>query len=535
MSSSADVAEAPIVVDDAVPAPPPAEQTTASGRAAQGRFARAKALVTAHPFAVGLVVFLIALGARLALILSARLFGDEINVWELARGIASGKDFPLLGQSITGGGAKNPGPLVYYMVAPVFFFTSAPEAGNALVALYGALAVVVYWHALRAEFGDIGALLAALLMACSPWSTLYADRMWNPNLVGIFVSTAFAAACRLRRAPSLGAVVVLFMSIGATLQLHMSAPIVWVALLPLFVPTMKRWRWTWLPIAVAATLVLYVPMFIHELRTHWSNTLTFLHESASNASDDYVRTPLWAFRLLTLDITYHQMHGYWGPHSEAEMVRFLLKGDTDFQYGPLRWFFLALSVVFAVFALLVAAVVAWGREGRRGSHPFFWAAVFGLVANTALLGISHKGLHGHYVQELLPFYFVAFAALGRWAEASVRRAVLVFTAGVLVCVGGVDAAVWVSQINDGRNGLLTMRRLIAAIEREDPRATRASISTGFRSRAEFAYNHLTELDKAHPFHFDPGDQYRLLMSNQPAPRGGRPILKTYPVTLYKMR
>jgi hypothetical protein len=481
-------------------------------------------VVAAHPVATGLALFTLASLTRLALISTSRFTTDEIEEWSAACRLVSGKEFPLLGPAIASGAAKIPGPLLYYVGAVPLVFTRAPEACFGFIALLGAAAVVIYWQALRGYFTETGALLAGVMMACSPWSTLYADRIWNPNVVGPFVALAFWAACRVRRSPSLFAVVVLFMSMGAALQLHMASATVCLALLPIWLPSTRRWRWYWPIVATGATALLYIPLFIFELRTGGSNTLAFFHQTATGTNDDYVRVPLWAFRLLTLDISYHQLHGYWGPLTEGQMFSFLLHGNADFIYGPVRWFLLALSIVFAVSALVLAGVRAWTGSARREPHPFFWAATVGLVANTALLGADHKVIHGHYVQELLPFYFVVFAALGDWAAtARQRTAGLVFGAALLVAVGGVDVAVWNSRTLDARNGLSTMRQVIAAIEKEDPNATRASITVAYRSLSAARLNELTALDRTRPFHFDQGDQY------------GRVILQTGPVTLYRMR
>jgi hypothetical protein len=485
--------------------------------------------------AAGVAIFTLAAATRLALILTSHFMGDQVLFWNAARKIAHGIDFPLLGPSITGGRARHPGPLLYYVLAIPLLFTSAPEACNAFVAILGAAAVVIYWQSLRSYFGEIGSLLAALLMACMPWSTLFADRIWNPNLIGLFVTAAFWAACRLRRQPTLGAAVLLFMSMAAMPQFHMSAPMVWLALLPIWIPSVRRWRWHWALVAMLTGASLYVPLITFELRSHWANTLAFIRETSSNGSLDYRRVPLWAFRLLTLDVSYDQLHSYWSPHSEGEMFSFLLHGNSDFRYGPRRAFLLALSVAFAAFAVGVAVWCAWNRTGRRKPRPFFWAAVVGLVANTALLGFTHKTVYGHYVQPLIPFYFVAFAELGRWASRSERTSAAVWTAALLVCIGGVDVATWISRRMDARNGVTTIRRVIAAIEADQPNATNIQIGFDFFKGSTSGYNALASLDPKRHVAFASGGQYRLVLRERPAPSGATPILKTGPVTLYRMR
>jgi hypothetical protein len=328
----------------------------------------------------------------------------------------------------------------------------------------------------------------------------------------------------------------------------MSAPVVWVALLPIFLPSVRTWRWYWPLVGAAAVGVLYAPMLIHELRTGWSNTLAFIHETSTNTSTDYKRVPFWAFRLMTLDISYLQLKGYWYPQTEQAMRDFVVRGatpgvhacpfqcsghDADFHYGPVRWFFFGLSYLFAACALALAGVRAFRDGARKGPHPFLSAGLVGLAANTALLWVAHKELHGHYVQLMLPFYFVAFAALFDWASERAWTFWLASGALLLVCVGGVDVARWESSTLDARNGLGTARSVIAAVRREDPGATRASITVGYRSLSAERLNWLTGLDKEHPLHFDSGNQYRLLLADAPAPKGTRTVLSLGPVTLYR--
>jgi hypothetical protein len=406
------------------------------------------------PRRVGLLLLLPACATRLALIYTSRFNGDELHFWEAASGIANGTSFPLLGPSITGGGASHPGPLFYYLMAIPVFFSKAPEASNAFVALLGGFSVLLYWSALRPYFGLPGSTLAAVMMSCMPWSTLYSDRIWNPNALVFLVAVAFWAACRLRREASLAVLILLVMSSAGMPQFHMSTPMVWLALVPIFLPSVRKWRWYWPLVAFACAAVLYVPMLIHEHRTHWENARLFLSETGANTSDDWKRVPAWAFRLLTLDISYHQLHSYWGQHTEAEMLAFLAHGSSDFGWSPERRFFLGLSVIFAGVALAVWLVRA-SKEGRHGpARIFLTAALVGLAANTALLGFAHKPVYGHYVDCLLPFYFVAFAELGR-AVTDWRGKWLVHGVAALVCVGGIDSTLWVSRELDARAGLGT--------------------------------------------------------------------------------
>jgi hypothetical protein len=481
------------------------------------------------PRRIGLALLLLACATRLALIYTARFNGDELTFWEAASGIANGTSFPLLGPSITGGGACHPGPLFYYVMAIPLLFAKAPEACNAFVAILGGVSVLLYWSALRAYFGLAGATLAAVMMACSPWSTLYSDRIWNPNALIFFVALAFWAACRLRQEPSLPVLILLFMSAAGMPQFHMSTPMVWLALTPIFLPSVRKWRWYWPVVAFACAALLYVPMLLHEYRTHWENARLFLSETGANTSDDWKRVPAWAFRLLTLDISYQQLHSYWGQHTEAEMLAFVIHGSSDFRWSPERRFFLGLSVLFAAFALGVWVVRAW-KGGRHGAAWIFLsAALVGLAANTALLGLAHKPVYGHYVESLLPFYFVAFAVLGR-AASEWRGQLLVYGVAGLVCVGGVDATLWVSRELDARGGLATIYGSIAAIKADRPESSSASLSYSYRVN-EQAFAAVADLSGG-KLSLRGGPRYRLMLRDEAPPAGSKLVQRLGSVTLY---
>jgi hypothetical protein len=495
------------------------------------------ATLSSRPYIVGLALFVVACCTRLLLIGTARFLGDEIEQWEMATRIVKGEEYPLLGREITtmAHSPHLPGPIFFYLMALPLFISRAPEACNAMVAVLGATATVIYWSALRPYFGLLGATFAAFFMACMPWSSLYADRIWNPNAVVIFVAIAFYAACRVRRKPSFGGVVLLFVSAAAIPQFHLSAPVVWIPLIPIAWPSIRKWRWYWPLVGVVCAAALYVPMVVSEVRHHWENTRYLLHDTAEKTLD-YRRVPLWAFRLLTLDISYHEIPAYWGgAHTEKEMLRFALHGSPDFRFNFARRLVLGLSAGFAALAVIVATLDAW-RMARHGRpRPFYWAALLALITNTALLGLSHKAIYGHYIHLPLPFYFVAFAAIGRDARRwNVTNKALTFGMAAAICVGGIDAATWESRTLDARNGLRTMRQVIAAIRSDAPGV--AEVNIKFPTRvADRGYRVVAGFDKDHPLKLGKdGPHYELLLARRHAPAGARLVKKCGPLTLYRL-
>jgi hypothetical protein len=233
--------------------------------------------------------------------------------------------------------------------------------------------------------------------------------------------------------------------------------------------------------------------------------------------------------MLTLDDSYQQLHSYWGAHSEKEMLEFLSKGSSDFKWSPERHFFLLLSFMLAVAALLVWLARAWKGGRNQPSRFFLAAALLGMAANSALLGIAHKPVYGHYVESLLPFYFVAFAELGRLVS-EWRGKWLVYGLAGLVCVGGIDSSLWVSRELDARAGLGTIYGTIAAIKADRPEYS--SVSIGFSYRAnEFAFMAVADLSGG-KLSLRGGPPYRLMLRDEAPPAGARLVKRLGPVTLY---
>jgi len=119
-------------------------------------------------------------------------------------------------------------------------------------------------------------------------------------------------------------------------QFHMSSPMVWVALAPIAWPALKKWRWSWTLALVVCALFLYAPLLVSEVRSQGHNTRTFLAESGGARSTDWLRVPLWALRLFTLDVSYQQLFSYWDLHGEALLSDVAVHGNADVRWTPLR-------------------------------------------------------------------------------------------------------------------------------------------------------------------------------------------------------
>ena len=439
-------------------------------------------------FWTGAAIFAAAAGLRLALVQTARFTGDEARDYAIGMDIAHGVRFPLLGPVITSGAAKLPGPFSYWLAAFPQLFTRAPEAGNAFFELLGAASVWMFWYGLRRPFGDAAAAFAAALLAFSPWSALFGDRVWNPNAFLCFEGLALLAVIKLRERPASAWAAVLPVACLVLPQLHSSAPVVWLALVPLAYGHVRRWNRRHLALGFVLAALLYVPLAIHEAQTGFGNTRAFIaetvggHKKATGMTLSFLLSPIYSLRFLTLDVTYHELSGYWGGLNEPAAWQALWHGSPPRPFHPLRLLALIASGLLLLLAAAAAVRAALARPGppsdmgpadptgpttaagaARGPddgqslRPYAMAALVAVVANVALLAVTSKQVFAHYVTPTMPFVFFVFAAGARAAFADRRLKVALLGLATIVCVGGVEATLSISRRVDGRNGLAVHR------------------------------------------------------------------------------
>ncbi len=509
-----------------------------------------------------MAIFVGAALLRLALVETARFTGDEALDYATGMDIAHGVRFPLLGPIITSGQARHPGPLTYWLAALPQFFTRAPEAGNVFFELMGAAMVWMFWQALRRPFGDPAATFAAVLLACSPWSALFADRVWNPHAFLVFEQLALLAALKLRERPSSAWVAVLPIACLALPQFHSSAPVVWLALVPIVWGNARHWNRRYLGLGFALAALSYVPFVVNEVQTGFGDTRAFFAETF--APDKHTRpinlvlAPLYVLRFLTLDVTYHELSGYWGGLDEAAAWHALWHGSAARPFHPLR---LVALIVSAALLVLAAATTLRAALARRRSalpsaapgasnapeslRPFAVAALVAVVADAGLLALTGKQVFAHYLTPTLPFVFVLFAAGARAAFGDRWLRVAMLGLGAIVCAGGIEATLTISRRIDGRNGLAVHRAVAARVLRDCAAAGRLPAACSARLDFGFVgttYTHaiFSRVALVAPIRWEATARnfmYRLQKSEDPPPLGSEVFeaVTIGPVSLYRLR
>jgi hypothetical protein len=515
-------------------------------------------------FWTGVAIFVAAAALRLALAQSARFTGDEARDYAIGMDIAHGVRFPMLGPVITSGTAQLPGPFSYWLAAFPQLFTRAPEAGNVFFELLGAGMVWMFWYGLRRPFGDAAATFAAALLACSPWSALFADRVWNPNAFLVFAVLALLAVVKLRERPESAWAAVLPVACLVLPHLHSSAPVVWLALVPLAYGSVRRWNKRYLALGLALAALLYVPLAIHEAKTGFGNTRAFIaetlggHKKTPGMNLSFLLSPVYVLRFLTLDVTYHELSGYWGGLNEAAAWHALWHGSPARPFHPLRLLALIASGLLLLLAAAVTIRAAVARRGqgattdaargadrRESLRPFAVAALVAVVADVGLLALTSKQVFAHYVTPTLPFVFVIFAAGARAAFADRRLEIAMLALAAIVCAGGIEATLAISRRIDGRNGL-AVHRAVADRVLEDCAAEGlplascpARLDFGFVGLT-YTYGIFTRVALMTPIRWEgtpTGFVYRLQKREDPPPvgAGAFPTTGIGPLKIYRLK
>lgn len=105
---------------------------------------------------------------------------EAINLFLASRPLF-GHPFPP-GGTVSSIGILNP-PLFNYLLFPLVAISTDPRIVSFFIALINSFVVGFFFLVLRRFFGRLGALLAGLLLALSPWAILFSRKIWIQNLI----------------------------------------------------------------------------------------------------------------------------------------------------------------------------------------------------------------------------------------------------------------------------------------------------------------------------------------------------------------
>jgi 4-amino-4-deoxy-L-arabinose transferase-like glycosyltransferase len=330
---------------------------------------------------------------------------DEARVANLAAQFVDTGIPPLRGMG-SSTGIDNP-PLAVYLIGVPSLLSRDPLLVTAFVALLNVAAVWGCYAFGRRYWGASAGLLAALLLAASPWAVFYSRKVWAqdllPPFVLLFMALLYAWLVDGRRWALTGAIVAL----AALTQIHFAA----LALAPLFALVLllavirrlrlRRAATLWAPLALGISLAVlaYVPYAVADAQSGWNNARALLQAAHAPA-----RTQWEAVRYALLNVGGRQIHALAGP----ERYREFLAGILDLAYWPDR-----IEEVLVVAGAAYLAYRCWRarREGRDLAR--YGLLLLWLITPVLFFLRSKTPVFPHYLIPLYPAPYLALAIAAR--------------------------------------------------------------------------------------------------------------------------
>jgi hypothetical protein len=363
-----------------------------------------------------LALFAIGLAVRLAAIPDAHFDGDESSFWEVGVTIAEGRGFPLVGPAISGSPAALPGPLFFLISALPQLFTTDPYAGALFIALLNLAGLGLFYLAVRDGWDEKAAFLFLILAVASPWTVVYADRMWAGNLFLFMCAAVTYCVVRMLRHDYSRAALVLGFALVAWMQIHLSTAHLWIiSILPLAI-CRPRIRYRWLITGAILGAFTFAPYLVHELRTDFSNTRLMLQHAPGPPRQASILGGLYLylFGFSTTDISYLITHGYWFPFEHFAFWSHGGSARMSAFYGrlgaaPFLWVFHVVSWALAAAGVALGAIhfaTRPERIRRLRESPIALMFACAMLSIALLYTASRKGGYAHYVTMLGPFGFL---------------------------------------------------------------------------------------------------------------------------------
>ncbi|MBI2372911.1 MAG: hypothetical protein HYV07_02815 [Deltaproteobacteria bacterium] len=435
----------------------------------------------------------------------ARFTGDESHQYSVAEAITRLAAFPAYGLEVTSSAARHPGPLAYFLVALPQLLGDSPRLGGAFVAILHVLCGWLLAMAALRVAGARTALISTMLFAFAPWDILYGDRIWGSSLSPTLGALALYGV--LDRRPAWQAT-----GVAAALclpQLHLSAPVVWVAMVTLAVLDRTRPPWSLkaLSVGFALAAVAYSPAIVAELRSGFSNSHAILSHAAGTATPEARRlVPLQTFGYAILyssgEIGYHFARGYWGGGFREVDAYFTRDGIEELvrTHGG--------TFVVTSFATVGVAILGWAAGiaetlRRSPAAKLTLSLVAGLVAAAALMFVAKKGFFPHYANVLMPLLLIP-TAVGLSRLGTTGVALAISSAAAM----GVSTVRYYLEI-DRLNGVTLSEALVERISKEPGPVSLAF--THFDNR--YALDRLAEVVTGAPLRLSSGSIVRYRVHN----------------------
>jgi 4-amino-4-deoxy-L-arabinose transferase-like glycosyltransferase len=326
---------------------------------------------------------------------------DEARVSNLAAHFCDTGIPPVrgMGSSV---GIDNP-PLTIYLLSLPILFSRDPLIVTAFVVLLNIAAVWgCYWIG-RRYWGLNAGLVAAALLAISPWAVFYSRKVWAQDLILPFVIAFFAFHLEWLVEHKRWALTGTIVTLAALTQIHMATvafvPILGLSLILTWVDPSRRSRyptlWRPLLVGIGVSALLYLPYLAFDALTGWGNARALIEIAQAPA-----QTHWEAVRFALLNIGGREIHALSGPERFGEF----LNGILDLDYWPDR-----IEESLALLGTAYLMIRLWYKRHDRRLRLRDGLLLLWLIMPVLFYVRSKSPVFPHYLIPLYPAPYLALA------------------------------------------------------------------------------------------------------------------------------
>jgi len=338
---------------------------------------------------------------------------DEARVATLAARFVDTGIPPVRGMGASTG-IDNPPGAIYLFALPALL-SRDPWVLSAWVALLNVAAVWGCYRFVRQHWGPAAGLLAALLLASSPWAIFYSRKVWAQNLLLPFALLLFGLLYAWiidnrqsdrTRWTICGALVTL----SFLTQIHFAAlaltPVVGSAVVLTLIQRLRRRQAArdWLPLTagILLALLLYLPYLAADAQEGWSNARALIETTGAQATIQWQ-----ALRYTLLNVGGREIHALAGP----ERYREFLDGILNLNYWPDR-----IEEALVLLGALYLGIQCIRRRNEPRALARDGLLLLWLVGPALFFLRSSTTVYPHYLLPVYPapYIVLAIAATQLW-------------------------------------------------------------------------------------------------------------------------
>ncbi|MBI4058888.1 glycosyltransferase family 39 protein [Candidatus Microgenomates bacterium] len=314
-------------------------------------------------------------------------------------------DFKIIGPPSAASDKLFPGPLIYYIYAPIYgIFGKSPENISLFLRLFNALGILLVFKIGQIIFNRKVGILSALLFAFSYEQSQYALFISHQPLAVIPVLLFYLGLSLLIFAKKSQGLILTMLGWGVAIQFHY----VYILLLPILLMILLIFRRSIFPILKLKTILICLGIFLLTTSTYFITEFKFHFRLLSG---------IWEKLAATSSLS-DKTHLFYSQETLFIINRFL--HDTflaNYNYTPILWFILAGILIILLknqkIRLTIVFLLLWFMGGLipyflSGTPSYYYAAAGSVSLLIFATFILEKFLAKRIIFQILLILLIIF-------------------------------------------------------------------------------------------------------------------------------